>query len=365
MKVVRIKLTQRMAHYRREETVDNKMTYPLPPLSTVIGALHKACRYQEYHPMDISIQGEYGGLNRRVYYDSCFLNSLQNDRGCLVKMKNSDMLSNAFDIVAEAKKAQGNDFRKGITIQVYNKELLDEYRRLKDTYDEIAKLKSEKLKPYLDSIKKEKQILKKEKESNKDNLSRVEEIKQKEKELSCKEKEAKEKLKQYEQDNYQIPISRFRTLTRGPKYYEILTDVQLILHVHAQEEVMNDIVDNIGNLTALGRGEDFVDVQECKIVDIHSAQEDGEEYYQCEESAYIDAKVFLRDEIIPSGALGVGMRIYGTRYSLNKNYEIKDNKRVFEKKSVIYTSNFQIMNETDNVFIDRFNDEKYYIVNLL
>ena len=365
MKVVRIKLTQRMAHYRKEETVDNKMTYPLPPLSTVIGALHKACRYQEYHTMDVSIQGEYGGLVRKVYYDSCFLNSLQNDRGCLVKMKNSEMLSNAFDIVAEAKKAQGNDFRKGITIQVYNEELLEEYRRLKDKFDEIKKLREEKLNPYLDTIKREKQMLKKEREDNKDNAEKVKEIKQKEKDLSHKEKEAKEKFKQYEQDNYQIPISRFRTLARGPKYYEILTDVELILHVRAEGDIMNDIVDNIGNFTALGRGEDFVDVQECEIVDVCPMDADGEEFYQNSRSAYIGAKIFLEDKIIPNGAMGAGMRIYGTRYSLNKNYEIKDNKRVFEKKSVIYTSNFQIVDNTDNIFIDRRNGEEYYIVNLL
>ena len=43
MKCLRIKLTQSSANYRREETVTNKMTYPLPPMSTVIGALHNAC----------------------------------------------------------------------------------------------------------------------------------------------------------------------------------------------------------------------------------------------------------------------------------------------------------------------------------
>ena len=40
MKALRICLKQSLANYRREETVDNKMTYPLPPYSTVIGALH-------------------------------------------------------------------------------------------------------------------------------------------------------------------------------------------------------------------------------------------------------------------------------------------------------------------------------------
>ena len=30
-KIVRIVLTQKIANYRKEETIDNKMTYPLPP----------------------------------------------------------------------------------------------------------------------------------------------------------------------------------------------------------------------------------------------------------------------------------------------------------------------------------------------
>ena len=55
MKTVRIVLYQNQANYRREETVDNKMTYPLPPMSTVIGAVHAACGYNQYHPMDVSV----------------------------------------------------------------------------------------------------------------------------------------------------------------------------------------------------------------------------------------------------------------------------------------------------------------------
>ena len=43
MKALRLVIHQSSANYKREETVDNKMTYPLPPFSTVIGALHNAC----------------------------------------------------------------------------------------------------------------------------------------------------------------------------------------------------------------------------------------------------------------------------------------------------------------------------------
>ena len=49
MKALRIVLHQDSANYKKEETLDNKMTYPLPPISTIIGALHSACNYKEYH----------------------------------------------------------------------------------------------------------------------------------------------------------------------------------------------------------------------------------------------------------------------------------------------------------------------------
>ena len=75
MKALRIVLHQDSANYKKEETLDNKMTYPLPPISTIIGALHSACNYKEYHPMDISIQGKFESMHKETYTDYCFLNS--------------------------------------------------------------------------------------------------------------------------------------------------------------------------------------------------------------------------------------------------------------------------------------------------
>ena len=60
MKAIRLHLKQNSANYRREETINCRMTYPLPPYSTVIGAIHKACGYTDYHTMKVSIQGKYG-----------------------------------------------------------------------------------------------------------------------------------------------------------------------------------------------------------------------------------------------------------------------------------------------------------------
>ena len=58
--------------------------------------------------------------------------------------------------VASAKKTQGNSFRKGITINVENEELLEEYRSLKNLNDEISDFKKNRLKAVLDKLKKSK-----------------------------------------------------------------------------------------------------------------------------------------------------------------------------------------------------------------
>ena len=79
MEALRIILKQSSANYRKAGTIDNKMTYPLPIPSTIIGALHNICGYTEYHSMDISIQGKFTSLSRKVYTDYCFLNSALDD----------------------------------------------------------------------------------------------------------------------------------------------------------------------------------------------------------------------------------------------------------------------------------------------
>ena len=48
-------------------SVLKKKTYPLPPYSTVIGMIHKACDFQEYHDMQISIQGKIGAHISDMY----------------------------------------------------------------------------------------------------------------------------------------------------------------------------------------------------------------------------------------------------------------------------------------------------------
>ncbi len=57
MKVIKIKAKQSMVNYKRPMSYIAGETYPLPPYSTIIGMIHTACGFTEYHPMKISIQG--------------------------------------------------------------------------------------------------------------------------------------------------------------------------------------------------------------------------------------------------------------------------------------------------------------------
>lgn len=47
-----------MPNYRKPSSFTVKESFPLPPYSSVIGMIHSACDFKEYHPMKISIQGK-------------------------------------------------------------------------------------------------------------------------------------------------------------------------------------------------------------------------------------------------------------------------------------------------------------------
>lgn len=348
MQALRLVLHQNSANYKKEETVDNKMTYPLPPISTIIGAIHAACGYHEYKEMDISIQGCYESMRKKPYTDYCFLNSIQDDRGILVKMKNGDMLSNAFEKVASAQKNQGNSFREGITINIHNQMLLDEYRELKNLNDKIDQYTKINIKAKLDEIKQQmKKIV-----DNKSEEYLI--LKKKEKEI----KELKKQKDEYKNIHYTLPISRYKTLTKSLKFYEILDNVTLILHIRANEEVLQDILDNIYNLKSIGRSEDIVDIENAEIVELQNNIDDE---IESNYSAYLDYNLLKNDQIYPKLH---NAKISGTRYYLNKDYHIENKQRIFNKKKVIYASQYVIDECTDDLLVDEYKGEKL-IVNFL
>lgn len=360
MKALRLVIHQSSANYKKEETVDNKMTYPLPPLSTIIGAIHAACGYREYHPMNISVQGSYESMHKEPYTDYCFLNSVQDDRGILVKMRNGSMLSNAFDKVATAKKPQGNSFRNRVTIQVNNQELLDEYCQLKDLNDEIGSFKKNRLNPTMNMIKQRKKHLAEKKKEFDLKSIQYKRVAKREKELKEIERLIKARVEEFQQENYQKPISRYRSLTTSLKFYEILNNVRLIIHVQAEDQILNDIIDNIYNLKSIGRSEDMVSVEEAKLVEL---VDDTEDEVVSRNSAYISFDM-LKDERVMCTNLKAGRITNGTKYFLNKDYKIIDGKRVFQKKKVLYLSQYAVDEFGNGLYLDEDGEEKY-IVNFL
>ena len=79
-KVIRLECSQQLANYRKPTSFQIKESYPLPPYATVIGMIHTVCGFTEYHPMDISIQGNYHSAVSEMYTKYSFGSSYEEGR---------------------------------------------------------------------------------------------------------------------------------------------------------------------------------------------------------------------------------------------------------------------------------------------
>lgn len=333
MKVLRIILKQSSANYRKAGTVDNKMTYPLPIPATIIGALHNICGYTEYHSIDISIQGNFEAVSKDIYKNITILNTIS-DRGTLVKMIAPNTISNAYIEVAEATEDNAN-FITEKNIKVKNRELLEEFKSLKllkEKLDSEKKLKLEEFKRKKEEFKAVKDELKK---------------------IRTEEKNYKEEFKKFEDENYSKPYSQFRTIVKKPMFYELLNNIFLILHIKSDEQTLKDIGNNIFNLQSIGRSEDFVEVVECKIVEL---QEFNQEIKSSEGlTAYLNYNDFQEEKIFNLDVDGNTAKS-GTKYYLDKDYKIVDGKREFRKVIALYSNYFSANKSSENVKLDKYND---------
>lgn len=372
MKVLRIEVTQQAAHYRRAETVGNKMTYPLPFPSTIIGAFHAACGYKTYHPMDVSIQGEYAALQEEVYVDHCFLNSTMDDRGILVKVPNGQLLSNQFELVAKAKKTQGNSFKKGITIDVVRPDLLTEYRQLLATKEQLDTYKKTTLAAQTEPLKAKEAEWKGIAKTTTDKETK-QEAKEKANAFKEERKRLEEAFKQRERDEYTIPISRFKNLTTGPKRYEILYDVHLILHVRSSEDVLRNIYEAIDNLQSIGRSEDFVNVTQCRWVEVTQDVTSVADPITSPYSMYVHTEDIVREDEDGEfvGYIGIEQGNVGTLYYATKKYHIdgRTGKRIFSRVPVVYVGTPMLepldLVPNDRVWVDESDAEERLLVNFL
>lgn len=364
MKALRIKLRQNQASYTREETVNNRMTYPLPQYSTVIGALHNACGYTSYHEMKVSVQGKYRNMQRELYVNHALLNNLEDDRSILIYLKDSNALNTGFLKVAEALKSQGNSFKDKRTIKVYDEEKLEEYISIKNISNE---LKTEK-KKILDDKEK---AWKEEKKRIKDEINKLEVKSEKifelKKIIEEKDSEIKSLKSEYKQELFEKvdePLSHFKTLTKGIQTQEVLYDVELVIHISADFPVLKDILEKQNNFVSLGRSEDFIELLEMKEVELIS--DISREYELLNDySMYVNADCVNTDEsgmgdyfIAHEGAKKPAK---GTVYYVAKDYRLEGKKRVFNKIPCLYSSKIGIDESSTNALYD---SDGGYIVNL-
>ncbi|MGM9987592.1 MAG: type I-B CRISPR-associated protein Cas5b [Bacillaceae bacterium] len=90
MQSIRLKLYQNLVNYKLPTSFQLKETYPLPPYSTISGMIHRVCEFKEYHPMKISVQGDYyakvNDLNTRYEFSGGYY---ENKRRHPVKLHSS------------------------------------------------------------------------------------------------------------------------------------------------------------------------------------------------------------------------------------------------------------------------------------
>lgn len=153
----------------------------------------------------------------------------------------------------------------------------------------------------------------------------------------------------YEAGRHQLSTNGFG-IARGISTTELLSDVELLIHIVPEnQELVEEIAEGIKNpkeFISLGRREDLAIVREVKIVDIFEKKgkelkERNSLYFAYIPLDFIDKVNFGNEGDVQS---------IGTRYLLNKNYNIENfgttkspkKFRSWNKKEVVYTSNFNI-----------------------
>ncbi len=127
---------------------------------------------------------------------------------------------------------------------------------------------------------------------------------------------------QYEGSRHQLKVGEYG-ISRGVSTVELLVDVELLIHIIPENQnLVEDIEKSFlypVEYPSLGRREDIVTINEVKVVDIIddkikrsvNINEDYSAYIPIDELEKIKLK--NREE---------GVSVSGTRYKLNKNYEL-------------------------------------------
>ena len=332
-KVIKIKLSQNVANYGIAEEITMKNTLPLPAVSTVLGAIHKAAGWKEYHKLRISIKGEYDSMIDKMYKATVFLNTVNIDRGTFVKLEAGNALSNAYTIIAKAddNTKEKRDLKEQTGFRIFRKDLLDEYNQIKETINQICE--------DINKLKKKRKI-------------ETKELKGAEKKKVAHEYDEKIQKMRSKKINWQKKESVFRTLEKIPRHIDCLTNVRLTLYI--QTESKKDyitILEHINDIKAIGRAEDFVDIISVEELEYKKAQSGW-----IKEHVYIplsECKHFIKDS----------KKLCGTVYHIRESWTINEKgQRIFRKAPCLYCCDIELIEESEKVFVDE-KGELFVLIN--
>jgi len=165
----------------------------------------------------------------------------------------------------------------------------------------------------------------------------------------------------FDKSRHQLQVGDYG-ISKGIATTELLVDVELMIHIIPEDQKLIEEIEQAlqfpREYPSLGRREDLVMINEVKVVELSS--EELEEDMELEEdyTAYVPID-YIESETIVLGEETNGIMNRGTRYKLNKNYELinhgtSKNPKVFRtwnKVDVLYTSHITAV-ESETILID-------------
>lgn len=160
----------------------------------------------------------------------------------------------------------------------------------------------------------------------------------------------------YDETRHQLEIKneddKSYGVTIGISTSELLTDVELLIHIIPDEEKLEEIknaLENPWEYPSLGRREDIVILKDIKIVEVKEVELDEKKHLPEEYAIYIPIK-FLSDSV---NIKTINQRNSGTIYKLTKNYTLRNYGtdknpkyiRKWNKIEVVYSSKVTALDE--------------------
>ncbi|WP_069650797.1 type I-B CRISPR-associated protein Cas5b [Caloranaerobacter ferrireducens] len=160
------------------------------------------------------------------------------------------------------------------------------------------------------------------------------------------------------QGNYESKFTNFQSIyfykpkeiTKMPLNIHLLYNVNLIIHVRAENEILEEIVFGIKNLNehlSLGRKEDLVRIDEVKFVEVKEIDID-----ELDDGRKIECPIYIPIEQLPED-------VWGISYRLNWKYKVINGLRQWEKINVKYVESGEIISY-DNFLQDEEGDLIYF-----